>query len=80
MFAKILRGATMLLVLAAIVALYLIYYVYEVKVEGELFLEHAPGKVSIIREADTQILHIKGDDWPSIAYGQGFACAQNRLW
>ena len=59
---------------------YALYWVYDVKVEGELVLDNAPGEVKITREADTQILHIKGDDWPSISYGQGFACAQTRLW
>ena len=65
----------MVTVVVAIFMTYFIYIIYEVKVEGELFLEHAPGKVTIVREADTQILHIKGDDWPSVSYGQGFACA-----
>ena len=57
-------------------ALFFIFYVaWEVFEVGELTLEHAPGVVSIMREEDTKIIHIKGDDWQSIAYGQGFACA-----
>lgn len=59
----------MVMVVAAMAAIYAIYFLYEVKVEGELLLEHAPGKVTIVREADTSILHIRGDDWPSISYG-----------
>lgn len=60
-----------------LIAMYTIYGVEEI---GELQLANAPGNVSIIRERDTKILHIKGDDWVSIAYGQGFASAQTRLW
>lgn len=66
--------------LACGAAVYSAYYLYEVKTEGELVLDHAPGVVSILREADTQILHIVGEDMNSVAYGQGFASAQNRLW
>ena len=43
----------MVTVVVAIFMAYFIYIIYEVKVEGELFLEHAPGKVTIVREADT---------------------------
>ena len=60
---------------------FLLYdFFYEVVETGELFLDKAPGVVSVMREADTGFLRIKGDDWKSISYGQGFACAQNRLW
>ena len=62
---------------AAILAAYQLYPVID---SGELFLENAPGKVSISREADSAILHIEADDWNSMAYGSGFAQAQNRLW
>jgi len=70
----------MVSLLLAMAGLYALYFVYEVKVDGELVLDGAPGEVKITREADTQILHIKGDGWPAISYGQGFACAQTRLW
>lgn len=55
-----------------LIAMYTLYGPEEV---GELKLANAPGNVSIIRERDTKILHIRGDDWVSIAYGQGFASA-----
>ena len=57
-----------------------IYSAYGVLEKGELYLDNAPGMVSIVREADTKILHIRGKDWNSMAYGQGFATAQTRLW
>lgn len=50
------------------------------KIRGELYLEGAPSKVSIQREADSGILHIEGKDMTALAYGAGFAQAQNRLW
>ena len=70
----------MALFIAALATLYGLYFVYEVKVEGELTLKNAPEDVKVIREADTQILHIKAKSWKGISYGQGFASAQNRLW
>ena len=61
----------------SVVVLYTLYNTVET---GDLELTNAPGKVSIVRERDTKILHIKGEDWVSIAYGQGFASGQTRLW
>ena len=66
--------------MASTVAIYAAWKLYPIIDSGELYLENAPGEVSIIREADTAILHIEADDWPSMAYGSGFASAQNRLW
>jgi len=74
------RNLCTFLILAACAAVYGIYYVYETKVDGEILLENAPGVVKIVRESSTQILHVFGDDYAAIAYGQGFACAQSRLW
>ena len=75
MLGRLLRGIVMVLVLLAFAILFGVYYVYEVVDSGELILDNAPGVVTIVREADTSIIHIKGDDWKSIAYGQGFTCA-----
>ena len=50
-------------------ALQIVYWLYDVKLDGILMLEKAPGEVAIIREADTKILHIRGDSWSSISYG-----------
>ena len=52
-----------------------VYYAYQVKSEGTLHLEHAWREVSITREVETQIPHIKGADYNSVCYGQGFAHA-----
>ena len=52
-----------------VAAVYGTYWVYNVVESGELMLEHAPGEVSIVREADTKIIHIRGENWASIAYG-----------
>ena len=72
---RILRGTCMVFCLLVGFAIYLAYYVYETIDSGEIFLPLAPSEVKIIREQDTQIIHIRGDSWPSIAYGQGFASA-----
>ena len=56
------------------------YWAYEVFKEGEMLLDKAPGLVSILREKDTQIMTIRGENWESISYAQGFASAQSRLW
>lgn len=55
---KCLRGLFMVFFIVALAAIFGLYYGYEVKVEGELVLKNAPEDVSVIREADTQILHI----------------------
>ena len=49
-----------LLILVLSIVLYTLYDVVEF---GELHLPNAPGKVTISREKDTKIFHIKGDDW-----------------
>ncbi len=40
----------------------LAFYLYQVVDEGELYLEHARGTAVILREADTGIAHIRGDN------------------
>ena len=44
-------------------AVYGTYWVYNVVESGELILDNAPGEVSIVREADTKIIHIRGENW-----------------
>lgn len=44
-------------------AIHFAFYAYKVIESGELFLEHAPGIVSVVRENDTKIIHVRGDDW-----------------
>ena len=60
---------------ASVIAVYAAWKLYPIIDSGELYLENAPGEVSILREADTAILHIQANDWPSMAYGSGFASA-----
>ena len=72
---RCLRGTFILASILLLLAIYLAYFFYQIVDEGELVLDRAPGFVTIAREADTMILHVKGDDWKSIAYGQGFASA-----
>jgi len=50
------------------VAAFAAYYLYQVKDEGELYLEHAPGTSVILREADSGIAHIRGETFQSVAY------------
>ena len=55
-------------------------YGFQIKTEGTLYLENAWGNSVITREDDTQIIHVRGSTFNSMAYGQGFAHAQTRLW
>lgn len=66
---RCLRGTCKFFTILGFVSLYGAYFVYEVFDSGTLILDGAPGLVTITREADTQILHIKGDDTESISYG-----------
>ena len=70
----------MVLIIAFGLGLVGLYHLYEVFVKGEMVLKNAPGHVTVTREGDTQIPHIRGDSEESIAYAQGFTQAQSRLW
>ena len=79
----LLKCAQFLIFSGAVVAITLIlavFYVYQVKTEGVLHLDRIWGEVQITREVETQIPHIKGEDYNSVCYGQGFVHAQTRLW
>jgi acyl-homoserine lactone acylase PvdQ len=70
-----------LVVLAAIFASFVsVLYVYRTVDYGTLAMPNAPGTLTITREDDTGIAHIRGDSLLSTVYGQGFAHAQTRLW
>lgn len=64
--------------LAAI--LYGLHLMYKTQTSGTVELANAPGVVTITREDDTEIAHIKAENFEGAAYGQGFAHAQTRLW
>ena len=70
-----LKSSLIGLSMATATAIYAAWKLYPIIDSGELYLENAPGEVSILREADTAIMHIHADDWPSMAYGSGFASA-----
>jgi len=55
-------------------------YLYRTKEEGTIYMKSAPGPVSITRESETGIAHIRSDSIEAVMYGQGFAHAQTRLW
>ena len=55
--------------------LFAMMLLYQVKTEGTLELKNAWGEVTITREKDTQIPHIKGDTYNSVMYGQGYTHA-----
>ena len=57
-----------------------IFWLYDVKQEGELVLNNAWGVATIAREEGTEVPHITGDSINSVIYAQGFAHAQTRLW
>ena len=44
------------------------FFLYAVKQEGELRLENAWGVATITREEDTEIPHIKGENYNSMIY------------
>ena len=52
-FARCLRAACIVLALSVGVLLSSVYWAYKVFDEGEIFLDNAPGIVSILREKDT---------------------------
>ena len=68
MLLKCLGGmiCTVTVILAAAVGV--AYYLYQVVDEGDLYLEHAKGTSVILREADTGIAHIRGENFQSVAY------------
>ena len=72
---KLCAGICAVICLLPFLCLMGIFFVYQVIESGELILSNAPGIVSILRESDTKILHIRGENMESIYYGQGFACA-----
>ena len=75
--AKIFVGVVAALMCVAYIGL---HEYFGVKDSGTIYLKNAPGNVSIYKERETGMVHIEGDDWVSITYGQGFAVAQMRLW
>merc|ERR1712048_570671 len=80
MIERCIRGICMTTIALVLVGTIAIFYLYEVKQEGELTLSNAWGTATITREVETEIPHIRGDDFNSIIYAQGFAHAQTRLW
>ena len=64
----------------AMVAYFMFLGLFQLKVEGTLRLERAEDTVTITREQDTRIPHIRAKDLKGAIYGQGFANAQSRLW
>lgn len=64
MLGKVCAGLVLLICLSGTS----LFYLYQVVESGELVLDHAPGLVRLSREQDTKIIHIKGDDWESVAY------------
>ena len=75
MFRKICICITFLVFIATTLLYAACWYGYRVKVEGQLELENAHGIVTITREPDTLIPHIRGQNKLSAFYGQGFVHA-----
>ena len=72
---KCLSWLTCLTVVLAAAGIGFLFFAYQVVDEGLLQLPNAPGNAVIVRESDSGIAHIRGDDYPSVAYAQGFAHA-----
>ena len=68
MFGKCFRYSlicTLCLFLATTLGL---FWLYQLKASGEVFLENTRGTAVITREPDSQIAHIRGDTIESVAY------------
>jgi len=71
---RILKGL-IFVSLAFLLTLLTLGYLYRTTLDGEIALPNAPGRVTITREEDSEIAHIKGDSFIAVGYGQGFAHA-----
>ena len=80
MIARCIRILLALLVVAAFAAYLSLVYLYKVKDSGVVYLENAKSPVSVTREVDSQIAHIRSNSIEATIYGQGFTIAQDRLW
>ena len=56
-------------------SLILVWWAYQIKLEGTLYLDQAWGVSTITREPDTLIAHIRGESKNSAIYGLGFSHA-----
>ena len=75
MFRRCLRGLAMTSIALILVSSIAIFWLYDVKQEGELVLENPWGVATITREEGSEIPHITGDSKNSVLYAQGFAHA-----
>jgi penicillin amidase len=80
MIANCLRITVMVFLTIGMVVTGGLWYLYKLKTDGVIFLEGIDGNASITREVDTGIAHIRGANFHSALFGQGFAHAQTRLW
>ena len=55
-------------------------WAYQIRTEGVIKLKNARGVITITRETDNMIPHIRGGDHSAVSYGQGFVDAQTNLW
>jgi acyl-homoserine lactone acylase PvdQ len=65
----------MTLIGLAMASIFALFWLYDVKQEGELVLDNAWGEVTIAREEGSEIPHITGGSLNSVVYAQGFAHA-----
>ena len=61
------------------IAYFVILGLFKVKTDGTLYLEHLGSPVTIRREEDNGIPHVRAQDMKGAYYGQGFVHAQTRL-
>ena len=61
------------------IAFYAFLSLFQVKTDGTVYLEHLGKPVTIRREADNMIPHIKAEDMNGAYYGQGYFHGQTRL-
>jgi len=65
----------MTLIVGVALTLLSLWFLYQPLVEGTIFLKNAPGVATISYEDDTGITHIRGENFQSTIYAQGFAHA-----
>ena len=69
MFGSILKFLCLTIALLTLTAYFVLPELYRVKTSGTLHLKHAKAPVTITREKDSMITHIRGQDRAGVTYG-----------
>ena len=69
MLKAVLKLCGLFLGLCTLAAYFVLPYIYQVKKQGTLYLKNAKVSVTISREKESMIPHIRGPDKPNVFYG-----------